>query len=201
MVHQDSGTPQETEPDLTLSVWVSSTEARVSSGWPRGWGLWLQQSWETWCVSPTIEPRGRQPTNWRTNIPKKLPHCYKNSRAHNRFPNLGIQQRNWEDPGNLTLKASRIWLQRCHRTGKQTLGKQNLVRTRTQEKGAVTPQETEPDLPVSIQESLAEARVDNSGLPWGQGHWIQQSVLAQALLKEATIIAITPTRVGPQAKL
>ena len=32
-----------------------------------------------------------------------------------------------------------------------------LVCTRTQEKGAVTPQETEPDLPVSVQEFLAEA--------------------------------------------
>ena len=41
--------------------------------------------------------------------------------------------------------------------------KQNLVHTRTQEKGAVTPQETEPDLPVSVQESPAEAWVD-SGL-------------------------------------
>ena len=42
--------------------------------------------------------------------------------------------------------------------GKQTLGghKQNLVSTRTQEKGAVAPQDTEPDLPVSVQESLAE---------------------------------------------
>ena len=41
--------------------------------------------------------------------------------------------------------------------GKQTLGrhKQNLVCTRTQEKGAVTPQETDPDLPMSVQESLA----------------------------------------------
>ena len=37
--------------------------------------------------------------------------------------------------------------------GKQTLGehKQNLVCTRTQEKGAVASQETEPDLPVSVQ--------------------------------------------------
>ena len=36
--------------------------------------------------------------------------------------------------------------------GEQTLGghKQNLVHTRTQEKGAVTPQETDPDLPVSV---------------------------------------------------
>ena len=55
--------------------------------------------------------------------------------------------------------------------GNQTLGghKQNLVHTRTQEKGAVIPQETEPDLPVSVQESPAEAWV-NSGLLRGQGH-------------------------------
>ena len=52
-----------------------------------------------------------------------------------------------------------------------TLGghKQNLVYTRTQEKGAVTPQETEADLPVSLQEFLLEAWVD-SGLPWSQKH-------------------------------
>ena len=47
--------------------------------------------------------------------------------------------------------------------------KQNLVCTRTQEKGAVTPQETDPDLPVSVQESLAEVWV-NSGLTRGWGH-------------------------------
>ena len=45
--------------------------------------------------------------------------------------------------------------------GKQTLGghKQNLVPTRTQEKGAVTPQETDPDMLVTQtgQESTAEA--------------------------------------------
>ena len=39
----------------------------------------------------------------------------------------------------------------------------------TQKKGAVAPKQTEPDLPVSVQESLAEAWVD-SGLPQGQGH-------------------------------
>ena len=52
-----------------------------------------------------------------------------------------------------------------------TLGgqKQNLVCTRTQEKGAVTPQETDPDLPVSVQESLAEVWVV-SGLLQGLGH-------------------------------
>ena len=45
----------------------------------------------------------------------------------------------------------------------------NLVHTMTQEKGAVTSQETEPDLPVSVWESPAETRVGS------QGHWIQQS--------------------------
>ena len=55
--------------------------------------------------------------------------------------------------------------------GKQTLRghKQNLMHTRSQEKGTVSPKETEPDLPVSVQESAAEAWVDN-GLPQGQGH-------------------------------
>ena len=55
--------------------------------------------------------------------------------------------------------------------GKQSLGghKQSLVLTRTQEKGVVTQQEAEPDLPLSVQETLAEAWVD-SGLLQGQGH-------------------------------
>ena len=47
--------------------------------------------------------------------------------------------------------------------------KQNLVCTRTQDKGVVTPQETDPDLPVSVQESLAEAWIGN-GLLQAWGH-------------------------------
>ena len=34
-----------------------------------------------------------------------------------RLSNLGIQQRDWESPGNLTLKVNGIWLQNFHRTG------------------------------------------------------------------------------------
>ena len=49
-----------------------------------------------------------------------------------------------------------------------------LVCTRTQRKGAESPQETEPDLPVSVQESPAEVWVD-SCLSQGQRHWLQQS--------------------------
>ena len=47
--------------------------------------------------------------------------------------------------------------------------KQNLVHSRTQKKEAVTPQETDPDLPMSAQESLAEAWV-GGGLLQGWGH-------------------------------
>ena len=71
--------------------------------------------------------------------------------------------------GKGTGNPQGIWLWRLvgfdYRTstglGKQPLGrhKRNLVCTRTQEKGAATPQETEPDFSVSVQESPAEARV------------------------------------------
>ena len=47
--------------------------------------------------------------------------------------------------------------------------KQNLMCTRTQEKGAVTPPESDPDLPVSVQESPVEAWV-GGGLLQGWGH-------------------------------
>ena len=55
--------------------------------------------------------------------------------------------------------------------GKQTLGghKQNLVCTRTQEKGVVTPQGTEPELLVSVCESLVEVWVNSDRLQ-GQRH-------------------------------
>ena len=43
------------------------------------------------------------------------------------------------------------------------------VCTRTKEKGTMSPRGTEPDLPMSVQESLAEPWVD-SGLLWGKGH-------------------------------
>ena len=50
-------------------------------------------------------------------------------------------------------------------------GTNRNVCTRTQKKRAVTPQETYPDLPVSVQESLAEAQWwVSGGLPQGWGH-------------------------------
>ena len=54
---------------------------------------------------------------------------------------------------------------------KQTLGghRQNLVCTTTQNKGALNPQETDPDLPMSVQKSPVEVWV-SGGLLQGQGH-------------------------------
>ena len=67
--------------------------------------------------------------------------------------------------------------------------------TRTQEKGAVTPQETDPDLPASVQESLRGV-----GQPWPAAGLGALSVAVHAwdLVKEVTIIFITSTIVWPQ---
>ena len=57
--------------------------------------------------SNPILTRG-QPTNWRTIIPKKFSHCCEDSEPHIRLSSLRIQERDWDSPRNLTLKASRI---------------------------------------------------------------------------------------------
>ena len=69
------------------------------------------------AISPTRGSLSRWPTNWRTTMPKKFSHYCKSSRAQDRFPKLGIQQRDWEPPSNLMLKASEIWWWNFHRTG------------------------------------------------------------------------------------
>ena len=77
------------------------------------------------------------------------------------FPSLGIWQRDWESPGNPTLKDIGVWLQNFHRMGgnrDSTLGghKQILACTKTQRKGTVVPQETEQDLSATVGGSLVE---------------------------------------------
>ena len=60
--------------------------------------------------------------------------------------------------------------QNLYRLGNRFLEDTNkILCTRTQEKGAVTPQETDKDLPVSVQGSLVEVRVGD-GLLHGWGH-------------------------------
>ena len=84
--------------------------------------------------------------------------------------------------------------------GKQTPGenKQNLVCTRIQENRIVTSQETDPDLPLSVLESLAEAWVGS----WPAAGLGARSaaVCAQGILKEVAMIFITSTIVWPQVK-
>ena len=59
------------------------------------------------------------PEKWVTHkiISKKFSHCCEGSESHVRLPSLRIRQRDWESPENLTLKASRIWLQDFRRPG------------------------------------------------------------------------------------
>ena len=76
---------------------------------PGRFSMGHESLWRRPLLPRIIEPLSRQPTNWRTRIPKKFSHCYKNSRAHNRFPNLGIQQKDWETPppqGNRLFKGT-----------------------------------------------------------------------------------------------
>ena len=111
-----------------------------------------------------------------TNLTTVLSHC-ESSGATRNFPTWG-SCRGAKNP-------QRIYLWRPvgfdYRTstglGEKILGehRQNLVHTRTQEKGAVTSQETDPDFPVSVQESLAEAWV-GGGLLQGWGHCMPQCV-------------------------
>ena len=68
------------------------------------------------------------------------------------------------------------------------------MHTRTQEKRAVTPEQTDPDLPVSVQESLAETWVGGALLQ-GQGQSV--AVYAWDLLKVVAIIFVTSTTVWP----
>ena len=70
------------------------------------------------------------------------------------------------------------------------------MHTRTQEKGAVTPEETDSDLPVSVQESLVV------GQRWPAAGLGARSVAVRAweLLKEVAIIFITSTIVWSQVK-
>ena len=111
------------------------------------------------------------PVGWATyklesNTPKKFSHSCEDSEDHVRVSSLGIQQRDREFPGNLTLKASVICLQDFHSSGGTRLHlgghKETLVCTKTQGKAAVIPQETEQGLPASVGGSPGVAVVNSA---------------------------------------
>ena len=154
-------------PHKTLSqtcLWVSSVEIWVSSVLSWEQDLWLQQTLEAQCVSSTIKLPSRQHKNWRTIIPNKFSHCCESSRAHNRFPNLGMGmgQRN---PKELDFETSGIWLKNFHRTGETVTSHLESSNKTVCEPGPrgkeQWPQKKLSWFPVSIQESLAEAWVDS----------------------------------------
>ena len=138
-------------------------------------GMWHKPSWRRSPLVPPYSHRADDPQTAEQLHQRNPCSVKKVPGPTTEFPTWG-SSKGTENPQG-------IWLWRpvgfdyrtSTRLRKQTLGghKQNLVSTRTQEKGAVSPQETEPDLSVSVQESPAEAWVD-SGLLWGQGHWILQ---------------------------
>ena len=68
--------------------------------------------------------------------------------------------------------------------------KQKLVHARTQGKGAVTPQETDPDLPMVVWESRRRCGWPAAGLGA-----LRVAVRAWDLLREVSIIFITSTTV------
>ena len=95
----------------------------------------------------------------KSNKTKEVLTLLEGSKHHIRLPNLGIQQRDWESPGNLTLRTVGFDYRTPKGLGdRETLGgyKQYFAHTSTQGKRAVTPQETESYLPVSIWGSPAE---------------------------------------------
>ena len=75
------------------------------------------------------------------------------------------------------------------------LGNRLLEGTRTQEKGAVTSQETDLDLSVSVQESPAEAW-DGGGLLHSWGHCVQQGL--RGPLQEGSSVSIASTIAWPR---
>ena len=121
-------------------LWVLSTpmEAQVGRGLPQGQGLWVQHIWEAWHVSPPTEPLSRQPTNWRTIIPRSSCTVAKVLGPTTGFPTRGS--------GKGTENSQGIWHSRpmgfdyriSTGLGKQTLGghKQNLLCTQDPGEGS-----------------------------------------------------------------
>ena len=106
-----------------------------------------------------------------------------------------------EEPGRLQSigwQRVRSKTEATSHSKKEEVNKQNLVLTRTQEKGAVTPQEADPDLPLSVQESPAE--VGSAVVGCRATYTMNVAVHAWDLLKGVTILFIIPTVVWPQVK-
>ena len=127
--------------------------------------LTINTTLKTQCPPYVIQVElGQKPPQYSKDDPQTAEQLYRiNSHTVKKVLGPTTDFPNWES-GKWTENPQGIWrpvefdYRSCTGLGKQTLGghKQNLVCTRTKEKGAVTLQETDLDLPVSIQESSME---------------------------------------------
>ena len=151
----------------SAEAWVSSAHLRDrGSGCnsPRRHCVWHKSSWRRSPLSP--------PDSHQANDPQTGEQLYQRSSctiAKVLGPTTdSLNSRSGK--GNLTLKASGFSLWNFHRTGETDSWRAQTkfyVHQDPRERNK-NPQETKPDLPVSFQESLAEAWA-NSGLPQPRG--------------------------------
>ena len=114
---------------LFATPWTAESQGSLSFtiSWILTGGCWnsLKEKKDTPCHRTREMPQGdvrRGTITLKSNpIPTRWPIMEKNnarevltflwsSRPHIRLPNLGIWQRDWASPGNLTLKVNGIWL-------------------------------------------------------------------------------------------
>ena len=115
-VHQDPGNPKRLS---HTCLWVfECLLCRYGQQWPaEGREALAAANLGGAACEPHHRATEQTTYDWRTIIPKKFLNCCKSSRTHNRFHNVGIQYRDWQPLGNLTLKIREIWWQNFQRTG------------------------------------------------------------------------------------
>ena len=149
-------------------------EAQVCSGLPRSRRLWLQQTWTAQRVAQIHMQEGTTgPARARGRAAHRLEDdgvrealALPQSPGPQQAPHPGDQATGWTAPResdfdsqwHLITELPQDWGTDSWRAQTKPCAHKDP------EKGVVTPQETEPDLPVSVQESPTEAWVDN-GLP------------------------------------
>ena len=117
---------------------------------------------------------GRWLTDWKTGEQQYQSHNLKCSEPHIRLLSLGTWQRDWESPGNLALRVSRVWLQAFQRTEgnrDSRLGghKQNFSWTKTQRRGVVPHRRQNQNYLLILNASCGS--MGWQGLTMGYGHW------------------------------
>ena len=150
-------------------------------------------------ISPTIELQSRWPYKLQNSYTKEILTLLKSSKTSHTVPNLGIWQKDWEPPGNLTLEASGIWLKNLNRTGETDSWRAQTKPCAHQEPGERNSVPTRDWARLTCECPGVSRGVSQQWLAAGS-QALNTTVRAQVLLKEVTITIITPTVVWPQVK-